>query len=141
MIDYKLVENCVFCEKSFKDVYKTKEHIIPKSKIPCNRVENYTSSCVWCNDLKRDRNAKEFALFLEDIIINYDEKYNYIKDYLKIMKNNAWKLYNKTHKSHKDFHEFFGIPKPKKTKKKPKLNSLIFNAKGIDKLLKTSVNR
>ena len=135
MIHYKFIENCVFCEKSFKDVYKTKEHIIPKSRIPCNKLENYTSSCVWCNDLKADRDAKEFALFLEDIITDYSEEYDYIKDSLKVMKNNAWKLYNKTHKSHKNFYEPFGIAKPKRPKKQPKLNTLLFNTKGIDKLL------
>ena len=106
MIDYKLVENCVFCKQSFKDVYRTKEHIIPKNRIPFNRQGNYTSSCHWCNTIKGNRDAKEFALFLEKIIREENEKYNYVKHLLKIMRDGAWKLYNKTHKSHKGYYAF-----------------------------------
>lgn len=112
MIDYKLLTNCIFCEQSFKDVYRTKEHIVPKKRIPFNHIHNYTASCHWCNELKGNRDAKEFAIFIGQIIKERHKKYRYIEAHLKTMKNNAWKLYNKTHKSHKNYYRFFWRHEP-----------------------------
>jgi len=109
MIDYKQLTHCVFCEQSFKDVYRTKEHIIPKCRIHKNHIYNYTASCVWCNELKDCMNAKEFAKYLELVIKSNLSKYDYIRPHLKTMKNNAWKLYNKTHKSHKNYKMLWGL--------------------------------
>ena len=104
---WKAIDNCIFCKQSFKDVYKTKEHIIPKSKIHKNNVENYSASCIWCNDAKGCMDAKEFAKFLEIIDRSNISKYNHIRPFIKIMINNAWKLYNKTHKSHENYQKHF----------------------------------
>ena len=135
MIDYKLVENCIFCEQSFKDVYRTKEHIIPKKRIPFNNVKNYTSSCVWCNTIKGNRDAKEFAIFLEKVIREEDERYNYVSHLLKTMKDNSWKLYNKTHKSHNGYFAFFEGYNPKNTTRG--LNSIGSNCKNLENIIKS----
>lgn len=107
MIDYKELTHCIFCEQTFKDVYRTKEHIIPKCRIHKNHIQNYTASCVWCNELKDCMDAKQFAKYLELIIRSSLSKYDYIRPHLKTMKDNAWKLYNKTHKSHKNYKILF----------------------------------
>ena len=107
MIDYKSLTNCVFCERSFEKINRTKEHIIPRCKIEKNSPKNYTASCIDCNSLKDCMDAKEFAKYLDLIIRSSLSKYDYIRPHLKTMKNNAWKLYNKTHKSHKNYRILF----------------------------------
>lgn len=112
--DYKKGTHCWFCNREFntsKGIYvycglplpKTKEHIVPLSKGGINNVSNYIASCRDCNTLKADKDAKQFALFLMDLLLYKSAGGHNMCRYFKIMITRSWKIYNKTSKLHKKY--------------------------------------
>jgi Zn-finger protein len=96
---HKIGTHCWFCDKRFSEkIIRTREHIIPRSIIG-NRLGNYVASCYDCNHLKANRNAKEFAEFLDKMLKSITKSVP-AKKKIKLMRNRAWKLYNKTSKLH-----------------------------------------
>lgn len=111
--NYKTGTHCWYCDREYeKDrilyngfgVLKiTKEHIIPKSKLPNNIPNNYISSCTDCNYIKNNKNAKQFALFIDMLIKRTKAGEHSMYKYFKIMRERAWKIYNKTSVNHKKY--------------------------------------
>jgi hypothetical protein len=86
--------HCWYCEREYngRNIKRTRDHIIPLSVIIYNNPKNYVGCCKQCNSLKKNLNAKEFAILLESITTKVPRN--------KTMINRAWKLYNKTSKLH-----------------------------------------
>jgi hypothetical protein len=109
---------CWFCDREYgidkvlsisrhiskdKPIKKTREHIIPKSKIIYNIPKNYIGSCNECNLLKGKLDARGFAMWLHAMIESELYIWHEMGDYMKTMRNRAWKLYNKTSYLHKNY--------------------------------------
>lgn len=96
--------HCWFCDRPYeKKRIRTREHIVPKSVIIYSYPKNYIGSCQFCNGMKGSKNAKQFALSLDKLIKSASPAtHNQYKLY-KIMRERAWKLYNKTSNLHKNF--------------------------------------
>ena len=103
--------HCWFCDRQFgvdKQIYsrsgtplvRTREHIIPKSRIIYSYRRNYIASCHDCNSLKGRMDAKQFAVHIEKLMKL--ESHNMSK-LLPLMRVRAWKLYNKTSYLHKNY--------------------------------------
>lgn len=98
--------HCWYCDRQFgvgKRLIKqppiflflTKDHIIPISW-GGKRKHNLIACCEDCNRLKGSMNAIQFAMYIEELF-NLKNKGNCtMYKYLKLMKDRAWKLYNKT---------------------------------------------
>ncbi|MFD2922029.1 hypothetical protein ACFS6H_20075 [Terrimonas rubra] len=123
--------HCWFCDREYSSEYcltihtgmrlrRTKEHIIPRSKIGVNISTNYIGSCIDCNHLKGDRNAKQIAERIEKMIEYNNHE---MKEYFPIMRLRAWKLYNKTAFLHRNFKTI----SPKTTKHETLKNSYKFH--------------
>jgi hypothetical protein len=97
-----LVDKTVFISKGYP-LKKTREHIVNKKKIIYNVPKNYIGSCKDCNHLKAARDAREFALWLDEMIESELYIWHEMGDYMKTMRNRAWKLYNKTSYLHKNY--------------------------------------
>lgn len=108
--------HCWFCEREFgvdkqiwvcggQSLIRTREHIIPKTKIIYGHERNYIATCKDCNCLKGSRNAREFAQYLQKLIETTGQGFHNMWKYLPIMRDRAWKLYNKTSKFHREYEE------------------------------------
>lgn len=112
--NYREATHCWFCDREYesnvsfhflngKPLGKTKEHIIPKSKLKIQDAElkskNYVSSCVDCNQLKANRTPRQFAKHIQWLMRYFPD--HILKIYLPKMYKRAWKLHNKTSKLQK----------------------------------------
>ena len=106
--------HCWFCERQFgidKQVYvrcgspliRTREHIIPKSKIIYSHPRNYIASCADCNSMKGNKNAKQFAMHIEWLMCNYSLGEHNMFNLFPMIRKRAWKLYNKTSNFHRNY--------------------------------------
>lgn len=104
--------HCWFCDREYETnkcltvsigekLKRTREHIIPRSKIIQNISRNYIGSCVDCNNLKRSMFSDIFAEYINRLI----EKDNPHKMYdsLPTIEKRAWKIYNKTSFLHRNY--------------------------------------
>ena len=93
-------DKCLIKVKYRDTIFRTKDHIISKNNGGPNNPINYISCCNDCNNLKGYMDAKEFAIFLGKISTIRDYKNHPLFPYFKLIRNNSWKLYNKTSKLH-----------------------------------------
>lgn len=108
--------HCWFCDREYatsrhiyvgcgRPLLRTREHIIPKSKIIYNYPKNYIGSCGDCNSLKGTHDARRFAekiIFLTKKLKKGEHNMYHL---FPIMKQRAWKLYNKTSYLHRNYKE------------------------------------
>jgi hypothetical protein len=106
--------HCWFCDREYsksKSVFKsngnplkkTREHIIPKSRVIYNIPTNYIGTCADCNTLKAKRDAIEFATHIEHLILIKSTTGHSMSKLFETMRRRAWKLYNKTSFLHKNY--------------------------------------
>jgi len=55
--------NCQYCDKSFKDIELTVDHVVPKSKGGPNTWTNLVTCCKPCNSKKGDKSTHEAKMF------------------------------------------------------------------------------
>jgi len=106
--------HCWFCERQYfvdRQIYircgaplqRTREHIIPKSQIIYNYEKNYIGTCRDCNSLKGPKTAKQFAEKIESMMEKYKKGQHNMLHLFPLMKDRAWKLYNKTSNLHRNY--------------------------------------
>lgn len=109
--------HCWFCNRQYGKSYsvygntstgrnpirRTREHIVPASKMKKNDPRNYIGSCNDCNTLKANMNAKEFALHVQKLRVKKNIETHNMYKYFKMIIYRSWKLYNKTSKFHKKY--------------------------------------
>ena len=100
---YRSGKRCVYCQREFSPTLpRTKDHLIPSFLGGPNHYTNYAPACRECNKLKAHMTLPMFAKWLT-------EKYNakgggyHLFPYFPLMARNAWKIYNKTSKTHKKY--------------------------------------
>jgi hypothetical protein len=90
---------CLTAYKGFQ-LRRTREHIVPKSKMIYNIRHNYIGSCIDCNGLKKNMTADQFAEYIAWLMKTGGHEMWFL---LPMMKKRAWKLYNKTSYLHRNY--------------------------------------
>lgn len=106
---HKKGTHCWFCDRKFGEVYygeilmRTKEHIVPFKVMGFNHPKNYVASCKFCNTFKSWYDARGFVDRINWYYENRDKSTFWMHDLLPLMRQRAWKLYNKTSKLHQKY--------------------------------------
>lgn len=106
--------HCWFCDRQFgvdkcvmshsgQPLRRTREHIIPKALIIYGYPKNYIASCIDCNGIKASKTSRGFAEKIQRLMVEYKNGGHQMTRFFPIMKDRAWKLYNKTSNLHKNY--------------------------------------
>lgn len=105
--------HCWYCDREFignmrrlasfkQPLKRTREHIIPVSQLTQSIPKNYIAACADCNGLKGPKNARQFAEKVTSMIQKYKNGEHNMYKFFPMMRDRAWKLYNKTSKLHQN---------------------------------------
>lgn len=106
--------HCWYCDREFgvdrsvysqcgRILYIQREHIIPKSQIIFSYPKNYIAACCDCNTLKGPKTAEKFAQKVTSLMLKYKKGEHNMWHLFPLMRERAWKLYNKTSNLHRNY--------------------------------------
>lgn len=79
--------------------------------MPRSYSKNYIAACPDCNSLKGSKTAKQFAIRIENLIATKKKGEHNMLPLFPIMRERAWKLYNKTAHLHKTYKKLVPVGK------------------------------